>query len=47
MDSRKPVKNSDILLKYCEECVKSKIGDNNITLSEANKEAIRKNSSNP
>jgi hypothetical protein len=46
MDNRKPAKNSDILLKYCEDCVKSKIGETNNTLFDTKEESIRKNSSN-
>ncbi|MFW9939292.1 MAG: hypothetical protein ACFFD5_16745 [Candidatus Thorarchaeota archaeon] len=46
MDSRKPAKNSDILLKYCEDCVKSKIANNNTSHSDKNKVNIKKPSAN-
>jgi hypothetical protein len=46
MDVRKPTKNSDILLKYCEAVCDAKIGENNNSFCEPNKDDIRKNSSN-
>ncbi|MFW9771940.1 MAG: hypothetical protein ACFFBY_01675 [Promethearchaeota archaeon] len=38
MSNRKPEKNSEIWLKYCEECVKSKLEKNHEQLLDPSKE---------
>ncbi|MFX0147252.1 MAG: hypothetical protein ACFE8E_05845 [Candidatus Hodarchaeota archaeon] len=42
MTNRKSEKNSEIWLKYCEECVKSKLEDNSMELSDTtDKDSIK------
>lgn len=42
MSNRRPEKNSDIWLKYCEECVKSKLENNDDKFSGEIKDDTKK-----
>jgi len=45
MDDRKSENKSEIWLKYCEDCIKSKLESNGDSVSNPNPNRLKKNSS--